>query len=167
LVPCLEITLFLTDLGGRGTLTNKGRHATNRSCRIELRQAPWREGGEYVQHPLKAPCRPSQSSESGSDRRRFAGRKSFVVRPRAADSVRIGLDNPLKGTYERGYIAIADGGDLLSFARLGIEARVYMDAGGRVVGTLLAHSDYAAMARALGAHGVGSCRDCWDSRPRP
>jgi acetolactate synthase I/II/III large subunit len=25
--------------------------------------------------------------------------------------------------------------------------------GGRVVGTLLAHSDYAAMARALGAHG--------------
>jgi acetolactate synthase I/II/III large subunit len=122
-------------------------------------------------------------------------------------------------------IAIADGGDLLSFARVGIEARTYMDAGafgclgvgvpfavaaslaypdrqvvcvtgdgafglnameidtavrhgakivvivsnnaawnierydqesnygGRVVGTLLAHSDYAAMARALGAHG--------------
>jgi acetolactate synthase I/II/III large subunit len=122
------------------------------------------------------------------------------------------------------YIAIADGGDLLSFARVGIEARTYMDAGafgclgvgtpyavaaalafpdrqvvcatgdgafglnameidtavrhgakivvivsnnaawnierhdqesnygGRVVGTLLAHSDYAAMARALGAH---------------
>ncbi len=123
------------------------------------------------------------------------------------------------------YIAIADGGDLLSFARVGLEARTYMDAGafgclgvgtpyavaaalafpdrqvvcvtgdgafglnameidtaarhgakivvivsnnaawnierldqesnygGRVVGTLLAHSDYAAMARALGAHG--------------
>jgi acetolactate synthase I/II/III large subunit len=122
-------------------------------------------------------------------------------------------------------IAVADGGDLLSFARVGLEARTYMDAGafgclgvgtpyavaaslaypdrqvvcvtgdgafglnamemdtavrhgakivvivsnngawnierhdqesnygGRVVGTLLAHSDYAAMARALGAHG--------------
>jgi thiamine pyrophosphate-dependent acetolactate synthase large subunit-like protein len=36
--------------------------------------------------------------------------------------------------------------------------------GGRVVGTLLAHSDYAAMARALGAHSA------WRSRrifPRP
>jgi acetolactate synthase-1/2/3 large subunit len=123
------------------------------------------------------------------------------------------------------YIAIADGGDLLSFARVGLEARTYMDAGafgclgvgvpyavaaalarpnqqvicvtgdgafglngmeidtavrhgakivvivsnnaawnierhdqeinygGRVVGTMLAHSDYAGMARALGAHG--------------
>ena len=123
------------------------------------------------------------------------------------------------------HIAIADGGDLLSFARVGLEARTYLDAGaygclgvgvpyavaaalacpdrqvicvtgdgafginameidsmvrhgakavvivsnnaawnierfdqefnygGRVIGTLLAHSDYAAMARALGAHG--------------
>jgi acetolactate synthase I/II/III large subunit len=123
------------------------------------------------------------------------------------------------------YIAIADGGDFLSFARVGLEATTYMDAGafgclgigvpyanaaalarpdqqvvcvtgdgafglnameidtavrhkakivvivsnnaawnierhdqesnygGRVVGTLLAYSDYAAMARALGAHG--------------
>jgi acetolactate synthase-1/2/3 large subunit len=124
------------------------------------------------------------------------------------------------------YIAIADGGDLLSFARLGLgQARTYMDAGafgclgvgvpygvaaalafpgrqvisvngdgafginamevdtavrhgakavfivsnnaawnierydqeanygGRVIGTTLRHSDYAAMARALGAHG--------------
>ena len=124
-----------------------------------------------------------------------------------------------------GYIAIADGGDLLSFARVGLTARTYMDAGafgclgvgvpfaiaaalafpgrqvisvngdgafginameidtavrhgakavfivsnnaawnierydqevnygGRVVGTTLRHSDYAGMARALGAHG--------------
>lgn len=123
------------------------------------------------------------------------------------------------------YIAIADGGDLLSFARVGLQATTYMDAGafgclgvgvpyavaaalalpgrqvisvtgdgafginameidtavrhgaravfivsnnaawnierfdqesnygGRVVGTTLRHSDYAAMARALGAHG--------------
>lgn len=123
------------------------------------------------------------------------------------------------------YIAVADGGDLLSFARVGLEARTYLDAGafgclgigvpyataaslahpdrqvicvtgdgafginameidtavrhgakpviivsnnaawnierydqefnygGRVVGTLLADSDYAGLARALGAHG--------------
>jgi acetolactate synthase-1/2/3 large subunit len=123
------------------------------------------------------------------------------------------------------YIAVADGGDLLSFARVGLAARTYMDAGafgclgvgvpfaiaaalaepgrqvisvngdgafglnameidtavrhgakavfivsnnaawnierydqevnygGRVVGTTLRHSDYAGMARALGAHG--------------
>ena len=123
------------------------------------------------------------------------------------------------------YIAVADGGDLLSFARTGLQAKTYMDAGafgclgvgvpfaiaaslampgrqvisvngdgafginameidtavrhgakpvfivsnnaawnierldqemnygGRVVGTTLRHSDYAAMARALGLHG--------------
>lgn len=123
------------------------------------------------------------------------------------------------------YIAVADGGDLLSFARVGLEARTYLDAGafgclgvgvpyanaaalacpdrqvicvtgdgafglnameidtaarhgarivvivsnnaawnierydqefnygGRVVGTTLAHSDHAGMARALGLHG--------------
>jgi acetolactate synthase-1/2/3 large subunit len=129
-------------------------------------------------------------------------------------------------TASEDYIAIADGGDLLSFARIGLApARTYMDAGafgclgvgvpfaiaaalafpgrqvisingdgafginameidtavrhgakavfivsnnaawnierydqeanygGRVVGTTLRHSDYAAMARALGAHG--------------
>jgi acetolactate synthase-1/2/3 large subunit len=131
----------------------------------------------------------------------------------------------IKAVASPDYIAVADGGDLLSFARVGLEARTYMDAGafgclgvgvpfaiaaalahperqvlcitgdgafginameidtavrhgaravfivsnnaawnierldqemnygGRVVGTLLAHSDYAAMARALGAHG--------------
>lgn len=123
------------------------------------------------------------------------------------------------------YIGIADGGDLLSFARTGLQSKIYMDSGafgclgvgvpyavaaalaypgkqvisvngdgafginameidtavrhgakcviivsnnaawnierldqemnygGRVVGTTLRHSDYAAMARALGAHG--------------
>jgi acetolactate synthase-1/2/3 large subunit len=131
----------------------------------------------------------------------------------------------IRETADPDYIAIADGGDLLSFARVGLEARTYMDAGafgclgvgvpfavaaalahperqvisvngdgafginameidtavrhsakavfivsnnaawnierydqetsygGRVVGTMLRHSDYAAMARALGAHG--------------
>ena len=131
----------------------------------------------------------------------------------------------LRHKVDPDYIAIADGGDLLSFARVGLDARTYMDAGafgclgvgapyavaaslaypgrqvvcitgdgafginameidtavrhgakivvivsnnaawnierldqeanygGRVVGTELAHSDYAAMARAFGAHG--------------
>jgi acetolactate synthase I/II/III large subunit len=131
----------------------------------------------------------------------------------------------LRDKTEFDYIAIADGGDLLSFARVGLDARTYMDAGafgclgvgtpfavaaslaypgrqvvcvtgdgafginameidtavrhgakivvivsnnaawnierldqdmnygGRVVGTLLAHSHYAAMAQAFGAHG--------------
>jgi acetolactate synthase I/II/III large subunit len=131
----------------------------------------------------------------------------------------------IKKVADKDFIAIADGGDLLSFARVGLEASTYMDAGafgclgvgvpfanaaalafpdrqviaingdgayginamevdtavrhgakavfivsnnagwnievfdqdtnygGRVVGTRLRHSDYAAMARALGAHG--------------
>ena len=145
------------------------------------------------------------------------------------------------------YIAIADGGDLLSFARTGLQATTYMDAGafgclgvgvpfavaaalalpgrqvisvngdgafginameidtavrhgakavfivsnnaawnierldqemnygGRVVGTTLRHSDYAAMARALGLHGervekaggfAGACNALWRTRRR-
>ena len=131
----------------------------------------------------------------------------------------------IKQVAQKDYIAIADGGDLLSFARVGLEAQTYMDAGafgclgvgvpfavaaalafpdrqvisvngdgafginameidtavrhgakavfivsnnaawnierfdqelnygGRVIGTTLRHSDYAAMARAFGAHG--------------
>ncbi len=131
----------------------------------------------------------------------------------------------IREVAEPDYIGIADGGDLLSFARIGLDAGTYLDAGafgclgvgtpfaiaaalasperqvicvtgdgayginameidtavrhnaravvvvsnnaawnierygqelnygGRVVGTTLAHSDYAAMARALGAHG--------------
>src|SRR6202044_1958752 len=131
----------------------------------------------------------------------------------------------LRHKVDPDYIAIADGGDLLSFARIGLAARTYMDAGAfgclgvgvpfaiaaalafpgrqvtsvngdgafginameidtavrhgakavfivsnnaawnierldqeqnygaRVVGTTLRHSDYAAMARALGLHG--------------
>lgn len=131
----------------------------------------------------------------------------------------------IRETADPDYIAVADGGDLLSFARVGLSARTYLDAGafgclgvgvpfgvaaalacperqvisvngdgayginameidtavrhgakavfivsnnaawnierydqesnygGRVVGTTLRYSDYAAMARALGAHG--------------
>ncbi len=131
----------------------------------------------------------------------------------------------IKAVADPDYIAVADGGDLLSFARIGMAARTYMDAGafgclgvgvpfavaaalafpqrqvisvngdgayginameidtavrhgakavfivsnnaawnierydqefnygGRVVGTVLRHCDYAGMARALGAHG--------------
>jgi acetolactate synthase I/II/III large subunit len=131
----------------------------------------------------------------------------------------------IKRVADPDYIAVADGGDLLSFARVGLEARTYMDAGafgclgvgvpfavtaalacperqvisvngdgafginameidtavrhgakavfivsnnaawnierydqeanygGRVVGTVLRHSDYGGLARALGAHG--------------
>lgn len=131
----------------------------------------------------------------------------------------------LREVADPGYLAVADGGDLLSFARVGLDARTYMDAGafgclgvgvpfavaaalaepgrqvisvngdgafginamevdtavrhgaravfvvsnnaawnierydqesnygGRVVGTTLRHSDYAGMARSLGAHG--------------
>ena len=152
----------------------------------------------------------------------------------------------IKKVADKDLIAIADGGDLLSFARIGLEARTYMDAGafgclgvgvpfaiaaalaypgrqvisvngdgafginameidtavrhgakavfivsnnaawnierfdqemnygGRVVGTVLRHSDYAAMARALGAHGerverhedlTGALRRALDNAP--
>ena len=140
------------------------------------------------------------------------------VHPRA-------IFDAIAAVAEPNYVGIADGGDLLSFARTGLQSSIYMDAGafgclgvgvpyavaaalalpgrqvisvngdgafginameidtavrhgakavfivsnnaawnierldqemnygGRVVGTTLRHSDYAAMARALGAHG--------------
>jgi acetolactate synthase-1/2/3 large subunit len=150
--------------------------------------------------------------------KRYTTGSDGAVDPRA-------IFQALRDKIEPDYIAIADGGDLLSFARVGLDARTYMDAGafgclgvgtpyaiaaslaypgrqvvcvtgdgafglnameidtavrhgakivvivsnnaawnierldqdvnygGRVVGTLLVHSDYAAMARAFGAHG--------------
>jgi acetolactate synthase-1/2/3 large subunit len=149
---------------------------------------------------------------------RYSTGSDGAVDPRAIFQV-------LRDKVKSDYIAVADGGDLLSFARVGLEAGAYMDAGafgclgvgtpyaiaaslahpgrqvvcvtgdgafginameidtavrhgakivvivsnnaawnierldqetnygGRVVGTLLARSDYAAMARAFGAHG--------------
>ena len=163
-----------------------------------------------------------------------AKQKERTARGDAARTPQTGADgkihpmaifDAIRAKANPGYIAIADGGDLLSFARIGLEASTYMDAGafgclgvgvpfavaaslafpgrqvisvngdgafglnameidtavrhgatpvwivsnnaawnierfdqdtnygGRVVGTTLRHADYAAMARALGAHG--------------
>jgi acetolactate synthase-1/2/3 large subunit len=162
-------------------------------------------------------------------RRRHLERIARAARPAATGSD--GKIHPaaildaINVVADKDLIAIADGGDLLSFARVGLEAQTYMDAGafgclgvgvpfaiaaalacpgrqvisvngdgafglnameidtavrhaaravlvvsnnaawnierfdqetnygGRVVGTTLRHSDYAAMARAFGAHG--------------
>jgi acetolactate synthase-1/2/3 large subunit len=165
-------------------------------------------------------------------RRRHAERvKSAAVakdRPATGDDGKVhprAIFDAIAAVAEPDYIGIADGGDLLSFARTGLQSSIYMDAGafgclgvgvpyavaaalalpgrqvisvngdgafginameidtavrhgakavfivsnnaawnierldqemnygGRVVGTTLRHSDYAAMARALGAHG--------------
>src|SRR5690606_7591354 len=162
-------------------------------------------------------------------------RRRHVERSKpAGDPVMVGRDgkihpsaifDAIRKVAAEDFIAVADGGDLLSFARVGLEAKTYLDAGafgclgvgvpyavaaalacpgrqvisvtgdgafginameidtavrhgakcvfivsnnaawnierfdqesnygGRVVGTTLRHSDYAAMARALGAHG--------------
>ncbi len=158
----------------------------------------------------------------------------------------LAIFDAIRDVADADYIAVADGGDLLSFARIGVTARTYLDAGafgclgvgvpfavaaalahpgrqvisingdgafginameidtavrhgakavfivsnnaawnierfdqetnygGRVVGTTLRHSDYAAMARALGAHGervedpaalAGAIRRALDNAP--
>ncbi|MBK0399781.1 thiamine pyrophosphate-binding protein [Limibaculum sp. M0105] len=153
---------------------------------------------------------------------------SRAATPRTGDDGKIhplAIFEAIREAADPDHIGIADGGDLLSFARVGLESRTYMDAGafgclgvgvpyavaaalalpgrqvisingdgafginameidtavrhgakavfivsnnaawnierydqeanygGRVVGTTLRHSDYAGMARALGAHG--------------
>src|SRR5215471_313674 len=161
-------------------------------------------------------CERTTSAAIAKDRR--ATGADGKIHPRAIFDAIAAVANP-------DYIAIADGGDLLSFARTGLQAKTYMDAGafgcrgvgvpfaiaaalavpnrqvisvngdgafginameidtavrhaakvvfivsnnaawnierldqemnygGRVVGTTLRHSDYAALARALGANG--------------
>ncbi len=163
----------------------------------------------------------------GKHRERMAKAEETPVPQRGADGKvhPMAIFEAIRAVAEPDYIAVADGGDLLSFARVGLAARTYMDAGafgclgvgvpfataaalarpgqqvisvngdgafginameidtavrhgakavfivsnnaawnierydqefnygGRVVGTTLRHSDYAAMARALGAHG--------------
>ena len=161
-------------------------------------------------------------------RDRIAGAETAKDKPTTGSDGKIHprvIFDAVAATAPPNYIAIADGGDLLSFARTGLTASTYMDAGafgclgvgvpfavaaalafpgrqvisvngdgafginameidtavrhgakavfivsnnaawnierldqemnygGRVVGTTLRHSDYAALARALGAHG--------------
>jgi acetolactate synthase-1/2/3 large subunit len=164
---------------------------------------------------------------AGGLRRRHLARSQPAPVPATADGKvhPMAIFAALSRVVEDDHVAIADGGDLLSFARVGLSASTYMDAGafgclgvgvpfaiaaalafpgrqvvsvngdgayginameidtavrhdakavfvvsnnaawnierfdqetnygGRVVGTTLRHSDYAAMARALGAHG--------------
>ena len=161
-------------------------------------------------------------------RERVAAAASAKQKPATGSDGKIhprAIFDAIAGVADPDYVAVADGGDLLSFARTGMQAGTYMDAGafgclgvgvpyaiaaalalpgrqvisvngdgafginameidtavrhgakavfivsnnaawnierldqemnygGRVVGTTLRHSDYAAMARALGAHG--------------
>ena len=163
----------------------------------------------------------------GRHRERLARSAASPAPSRCADGKihPMAIFDAIRETAEPDYIGIADGGDLLSFARIGLDSRTYMDAGifgclgvgvpfavaaalacpgrqvisvngdgafglnameidtavrhgakavfivsnnaawnierhdqdlnydGRIVGTLLRHCDYAAMGRALGAHG--------------
>jgi acetolactate synthase I/II/III large subunit len=189
--PALALDAIVTAAGNRKSAVDRA----------------WAEGLQKRHRDRSAKTGPSYTT--GSD---------GAVDPRA-------IFQALHHKVDPDYIAIADGGDLLSFARVGLDARTYMDAGafgclgvgtpyavaaslaypgrqvvcvtgdgafginameidtavrhgakivvivsnnaawnierldqeanygGRVVGTLLAHSDYAAMARAFGAHG--------------
>ena len=173
------------------------------------RDSAWLEGLRAKQKERTAKGDAAKTPQTGADGK---------IHPLA-------IFDAIKQHTDHDYIAIADGGDLLSFARIGLEASTYMDAGafgclgvgvpyavaaslafpgrqiisvngdgafglnameidtavrhgakpvwivsnnaawnierfdqdtnygGRVVGTTLQHADYAAMARALGAHG--------------
>lgn len=173
------------------------------------RDTAWLEGLRAKQKERTAKGDAAKTPQTGADGK---------IHPMA-------IFDAIKAHADKDYIAIADGGDLLSFARIGLEASTYMDAGafgclgvgvpfavaaslafpgrqvisvngdgafglnameidtavrhgatpvwivsnnaawnierfdqdtnygGRVVGTTLQHADYAAMARAFGAHG--------------
>lgn len=173
------------------------------------RDSAWLEGFRAKQKERTAKGDAAKAPQTGADGK---------IHPLA-------IFDAIKQHADDDHIAIADGGDLLSFARIGLEASTYMDAGafgclgvgvpyavaaslafpgrqiisvngdgafglnameidtavrhgakpvwivsnnaawnierfdqdtnygGRVVGTTLQHADYAAMARALGAHG--------------
>jgi len=169
--------------------------------------------------------------------------------PRRAEDGRVhpmAIFDAIRAVAEPDYVAVADGGDILSFARVGLSSRTYLDSGvlgclgvgvpfaiaaaltrpdrqvisvngdgafginaieidtavrhgagavfivsnnaawnierydqavnygGRIVGTTLRHSDYAGLARALGAHGervedpdelAGAIRRALDNAP--
>ncbi len=174
-----------------------------------VRDDTWLDGLRAKQKERTARGRSKQGPQTGADGK---------VHPMA-------IFDAIRQKADADYIGIADGGDLLSFARIGLDTSTYMDAGtfgclgvgvpfavaaslahpdrqvisvngdgafglnameidtavrhgatpviivsnnaawnierfdqdknygGRVVGTTLQHADYAAMARALGAHG--------------
>jgi len=209
---------------------NAGELIDNRRGQPELLAAP--------QLALKAMVEAAGNREPAVDKAWSGGlRRRHLERIKSAESKdrpSTGADgkvhpaaifDAIKNVADDDYIGIADGGDLLSFARTGLQSQIYMDAGafgclgvgvpfaiaaalalpgrqvisvngdgafginameidtavrhgakavfivsnnaawnierldqemnygGRVVGTTLRHSDYAAMARALGAHG--------------
>jgi acetolactate synthase-1/2/3 large subunit len=191
--PALALAAMVATAGNRETTTDKA----------------WADGMRRRHRERLAASAGKERPLTGSDGK---------IHPRAVFDVIADLTEP-------DYIAIADGGDLLSFARIGLHAGTYMDAGafgclgvgvpfaiaaalahpgrqvisfngdgafginameidtavrhgakcvfvvsnnaawnierldqqmnygGRVVGTTLRHSDYAAMARALGLYG--------------
>jgi acetolactate synthase-1/2/3 large subunit len=210
---------------------NAGELIDNRRGQPELLAAP--------QLALKAIVEAAGNREPATDKAWADGlrrrhRERIAKAAAAKDRTTTGADgkvhpaaifDAIKTVADDDYIGVADGGDLLSFARTGLQSQIYMDAGafgclgvgvpfavaaalampgrqvisvngdgafginameidtavrhgakavfivsnnaawnierldqemnygGRVVGTTLRHSDYAAMARALGAHG--------------
>lgn len=210
---------------------NPGELIDNRRGQPELLASPELALNAMVE---AAGNRESNIDKAWADRMRKRHRERIAGAASSKDRPTIGADGKihpraifdvLADLADPDYIAIADGGDLLSFARTGLRASTYMDAGafgclgvgvpfaiaaslampgrqvisvngdgafginameidtavrhgakvvfivsnnaawnierldqemnygGRVVGTTLRHSDYAAMAKALGLHG--------------
>jgi acetolactate synthase I/II/III large subunit len=210
---------------------NAGELVDNRRGQPELLASPELALDAMVQAAGNREARIDKAWADGLRRRhreRMTASQSAKVRPTTGTDGKIhpgAIFDALAAVVPADYIAIADGGDLLSFARTGMRANTYMDAGafgclgvgvpfavaaalalpgrtvvsvngdgafginameidtavrhgakvvfiisnnaawnierldqemnygGRVVGTTLRHSDYAALARALGAYG--------------
>ncbi len=187
--------------------------------------AAWSGPRSMPPSPRRASSRSRSISASPPQRRGISARTAAPQRCQDGRIHPMAIFEAIRRTAEPDDIGVADGGDLLSFARVGMAARTYMDAGafgclgvgvpfavaaalacpdrqvisvngdgafglnameidtavrhgaralfivsnnaawnierfdqefnygGRVVGTTLRHCDYAAMARALGAHG--------------
>src|SRR5215475_3832386 len=210
---------------------NAGELVDNRRGQPELLASPELALDAMVQAAGNRETRIDKAWADGLRRRhrdRMAASRSAKDRPMTGTDGKIhpgAIFDALAAVVPADYIAIADGGDLLSFARTGMRAETYMDAGafgclgvgvpfaiaaalalpgrpvvsvngdgafginameidtavrhgakvvfvvsnnaawnierldqemnygGRVVGTTLRHSDYAGLARALGAYG--------------
>jgi acetolactate synthase-1/2/3 large subunit len=212
--PSLALAAIVEAMGNRAPATDRA----------------WTEGLRRKHLDRSSPDRRRDAPTRGSDGK---------VHPAA-------IFDAIREVADPDYIAVADGGDLLSFARVGLEAKTYLDAGafgclgvgvpyavaaalafpdrqvisitgdgayglnameidtavrhgakavfivsnnaawnierydqeenygGRVVGTVLRHSDYAGMAKALGLHGervedpgelAGALRRALDNAP--